>query len=297
MVDVLLASPARDAGAAPPAPAAPNTRLALPAPVTPTAVVTPIAPPEPAARELRWSFLGRVPYRSAVALQEELRQELRDAAAKRAAGGGRTVDGEGQGRGQEGAPGPQTEHLLLLEHPHVYTLGRNASAEDVLASAEWLERQGVEVVESDRGGQVTYHGPGQLVGYPILDLSPDRRDVRRYVRDLEEVLIRTLAGYGIAAEVRPGAALIGVWAGGEKIAAIGVHLSRWITTHGFALNVATDLSLYAGIVPCGLRQERVTSMAKLLGTAPPLAEVAQRLAGHFGEVFARRLVAAAPPRR
>jgi len=303
MVDVqLLASPARDAGAVP---------VALP------------ALPEPAARELRWSFLGRVPYRAAVTLQEELRQGLRDAATRRTAQGRRTDGGQPDGRqpdggqpdgwqsdgrqpdggqpdggqAQEGAPGPRTEHLLLLEHPHVYTLGRNASAEDVLASAEWLERQGVEVVESDRGGQVTYHGPGQLVGYPILDLSPDRRDVRRYVRDLEEVLIRTLAGYGIAAEVRPGAALIGVWAGGEKIAAIGIHLSRWITTHGFALNVATDLSLYAGIVPCGLRQERVTSMAKLLGAAPPLAEVAQRLAGHFGEVFARRLVAAAPPRR
>ena len=278
MVDVqLLASPARDAGAVP---------VALP------------ALPEPAARELRWSFLGRVPYRAAVTLQEELRQGLRDAAARRTAQDRRADGGQPDGgQAQEGAPGPRTEHLLLLEHPHVYTLGRNASAEDVLASAEWLERQGVEVVESDRGGQVTYHGPGQLVGYPILDLSPDRRDVRRYVRDLEEVLIRTLAGYGIAAEVRPGAALIGVWAGGEKIAAIGIHLSRWITTHGFALNVATDLSLYAGIVPCGLRQERVTSMAKLLGAAPPLAEVAQRLAGHFGEVFARRLVAAAPPRR
>ncbi len=238
--------------------------------------------PPPRARELRWGFLGSVPYRAAVALQEELRQGLRDAtAAERAAGS---------------AAGPRTEHLLLLEHPHVYTLGRNASAADLLASPEWRERQGIEVVESDRGGQVTYHGPGQLVGYPILDLSPDRRDVRRYVRDLEEVLIRTLAGYGIAAEVRPGAALIGVWVGGEKIAAIGVHLSRWITTHGFALNVATDLSLYAGIVPCGLRQEGITSMARLLGTAPPLAAVAERLARHFGEVFGRRLVAAPPLR-
>jgi lipoyl(octanoyl) transferase len=227
-------------------------------------------------RELRWSFLGRVPYRQAVALQEALRQQLRDAARQAVAGGGRV------------------EHLLLLEHPHVFTLGRNASEADVLASAEWLARRGVEVVESDRGGQVTYHGPGQLVGYPILDLSPDRKDVRRYVRDLEEVLIRTLADYGIDAAVRPGTALIGVWAGGEKIAAIGVHLSRWITSHGFALNVATDLSLYAGIVPCGLRQEGVTSMVRLLGAAPPLGAVAARLAGHFGEVFGRRLVAAAP---
>jgi lipoyl(octanoyl) transferase len=235
-------------------------------------------------RELRWSFLGRIPYREAVALQGALRQELRNAARQAVAAGSPAAGGGGR-----------VEHLLLLEHPHVFTLGRNASEDDVLASAEWLARRGVEVVESDRGGQVTYHGPGQLVGYPILDLSPDRRDVRRYVRDLEEVLIRTLADYGIDAVVRPGTALIGVWVGGEKIAAIGVHLSRWITTHGFALNVATDLSLYAGIVPCGLRQESVTSMQRVLGAAPPLAAVAARLAGHFGEVFDRRLVAAAPP--
>src|ERR1700688_500955 len=263
-----------------PAPAAIPVTAAIPTtaaiPVTPEvdAGASPAGPPRPAVCELRWSFLGRVPYREAVALQGELRRALR--------GGGAAA---------------RAEHLLLLEHPHVYSLGRNASAADVLASASWLRQQGIEVVESDRGGQVTYHGPGQLVGYPILDLSPDRRDVRRYVRDLEEVLIRTLAGFGIAAEVRPGASLIGVWAGGEKIAAIGVHLSRWITTHGFALNVAPDLSLYAGIVPCGLRQEGVTSMARLLGAAPPLATVAARLADHFGEVFARQLVAAAAPPR
>jgi lipoyl(octanoyl) transferase len=232
-------------------------------------------------RELRFSFLGRVPYREAVALQEALRQQLRDAVRLEAGG-------------ERPGGGVRVEHLLLLEHPHVFTLGRNASAADVLAGADWLALKGVEVVESDRGGQVTYHGPGQLVGYPILDLSPDRKDVRRYVRDLEEVLIRTLADYGIEAVVRPGTALVGVWVGGEKIAAIGVHLSRWITTHGFALNVSTDLSLYAGIVACGLRQEGVTSMARLLGAPPPLAAVAGRLAAHFGEVFGRRLVAAAP---
>jgi lipoyl(octanoyl) transferase len=230
-------------------------------------------------RELRWSFLGRVPYGEAAAMQEEARLALRERAR-----------GSGAEAGGAANAAEATERLLLLEHPHVYTLGRNATASDVLASPEWLERHGVEVVECDRGGQVTYHGPGQLVGYPILDLSPDRRDVRRYVRDLEEVLIRTLADYGIAAGVRPGTALVGVWAGGEKIAAIGVHLSRWITTHGFALNVAPDLSLYAGIVACGLRREGITSMARLLGAAPPLAEVAARLACHFAAVFDRRLV-------
>ncbi len=222
-----------------------------------------------AQRELAWRFLGRVGYRDGVALQEGARQAVRD--------GGR-------------------EQLLLLEHPHVYTLGRNADAADVLASEQWLAARGVQVVESDRGGQVTYHGPGQLVGYPILNLSPDRRDIRRYVRDLQEALIRTLAGYGIVAEVRPGAALVGVWVGEEKIAAIGVHLSRWITTHGFALNVATDLGMYAGIVPCGLRAAGVTSMARQLGgAAPPLDQVAARLAGHFGAIFDRRLVACPLP--
>jgi lipoyl(octanoyl) transferase len=245
----------------------------------PAGAATPAAA---ARRELHWSFLGQVPYREAVALQESLRQGLRDRAHAAVAAAGCRLEDRG------------AEHLLLLEHPHVYTLGRNASAADVLADASWLAERGVEVVESDRGGQVTYHGPGQLVGYPILDLSPDRRDVRRYVRDLEEVLIRTLAGYGLGAELRQGAAFIGVWVGGQKIAAIGVHLSRWITTHGFALNVAPDLSLYAGIVPCGLRDTGVTSMARLLGAAPPLAEVAARLAGHFGDVFERRLVAVTP---
>jgi lipoyl(octanoyl) transferase len=258
-------------------------------------------------RELRWSHLGRVPYREALELQERLRQAVRggarregwDPAAPHPAAapaaalfrhGGAVGLLAPAGAASEAADA-RVEHLLLLEHPHVYTLGRNASAADVLADAGWLAARGVEVVESDRGGQVTYHGPGQLVGYPILDLSPDRRDVRRYVRDLQEVLIRTLAGYGIAATARPGTALVGVWVGEEKIAAIGVHLSRWITTHGFALNVATDLSLFAGIVPCGLRGVGVTSMQRLLGTAPPLAEVAARLAWHFAEVFGRRLVA------
>ena len=189
--------------------------------------------------------------------------------------------------------------LILLEHPHVLTLGvrGDGGRSHVLAAPDQLAARGVDIHETGRGGDITYHGPGQLVGYPILDLKPDRCDVHRYVRDLEEVLIRTLAGFGIAGEVRPGPALIGVWVGGEKIAAIGVHLSRWITTHGFALNVAPDLSLYAGIVPCGLRREGITSMARLLGAAPPPAVVAAHLAGHFAEVFGRQLVAAAPPRR
>jgi lipoyl(octanoyl) transferase len=215
--------------------------------------------------------LGRVPYGEALDLQLATRE-----AVKR---------GEGE------------ERLILLEHPHVYTLGRNASAADVLASPGWLAARGVAVVECDRGGQVTYHGPGQLVGYPVVNLSPDRRDIRRYVRDLQEVLIRTLADYGIAAVPGEGQENIGVWTEGDepahepaKIASLGVHLSRWVTTHGFALNVATDLSLFAGIVPCGLRAVRMTSIAQEISRVPGLAEVAARVAAHFGEVFGRQMV-------
>ena len=179
--------------------------------------------------------------------------------------------------------------LLLLEHPHVYTLGRSASRTDVLLDREALEGRSVDVVESDRGGQVTYHGPGQLVGYPIIDLNPDRRDVRQYVRDLQTVLVRTLRRFGVAAEGRSEQALIGVWAGERKIASIGVHLSRWITTHGFALNVSTDLSYFGGIVACGLPSVRTTSIAELTGDAPTLSDVAGVCSEEFAGVFERRL--------
>jgi len=223
----------------------------------------------PARRDLHWSYLGRIPYGEAVELQLAVRDAVRH--------------------------GTGPERLLLLEHPHVYTLGRNASAADVLASPEWLRACGVEVAECDRGGQVTYHGPGQLVGYPVVNLSPDRRDIRRYVRDLQQVLVRTLADYGVAAEPGESQAFIGVWAGKEKIASIGVHLSRWITTHGFALNVSTDLSYFAGIVPCGLSGLGITSIERLTGRAPSLPEIAAVCAGHFADLFGRRLVEAAPP--
>jgi lipoyl(octanoyl) transferase len=214
-------------------------------------------------RVLVWDYLGRVPYREAEATQLAAREALRR------------------------REGP--ERLLLLEHPHVYTLGRNASRADVLASAEWLAAHDVALAECDRGGQVTYHGPGQLVGYPILDLSPDRRDIRRYVRDLQEALLRVLADYGVAGRVREGQEMVGVWVGEAKIASIGIHLSRWITTHGFALNVATDLSFFDGIVACGLSRVPLTSLARLLGVAPPLAEVAGVAARHLAEVFGREL--------
>jgi lipoyl(octanoyl) transferase len=178
--------------------------------------------------------------------------------------------------------------LLLLEHPHVYTLGRNARQENILASPEWLASRGAQVFHTDRGGDVTYHGPGQLVGYPILDLTQHRRDISWYMRSLEEVFIHTARDWGIEAGRSPGAA--GVWVGNDKLAAMGVHLSRWVTSHGFALNVNTDLRYFEWIVPCGLRDKGVTSLAKLLGRAVEMEEVAVRVMEHFGEVFGVEVV-------
>jgi lipoyl(octanoyl) transferase len=219
-------------------------------------------------RRVEWCFLGSVPYDDGVRLQEGVRLALKD--------------GEGP------------ERLLLLEHPPVFTLGRNGGDGEITADAEWLAERGIAVRETDRGGQATYHGPGQLVGYPILNLSPDRRDVRRYVNDLCEVLVRTLAELGVDAAPRP-APHVGVWVGEEKIASLGVHLSRWITTHGFALNVTTDVSAFGGIVPCGLPGIALTSIERLTGNAWAVEEVARRLVPHFAAVFERELVEAAPP--
>ncbi|HEV8120122.1 MAG TPA: lipoyl(octanoyl) transferase LipB [Candidatus Polarisedimenticolia bacterium] len=226
----------------------------------------PSAHPAPAARRCEAAWLGRIGYHEALQLQRATARALKDA----------QFDG-----------GSALERLLLLEHPPVITLGRNAHDTDVLAPRDRLAALGVTVETTDRGGQVTYHGPGQLVGYPILDLNPDRRDVARYLRDLEDALIRTLATYGIAASRLDG--LTGVWVGDRKIAALGVHLSRWVTTHGFALNVTTDLDHFGLIVPCGITTRGVTSMARLLGRDVPLHEVAARFVPEFAAVFGRRV--------
>lgn len=206
-------------------------------------------------RELEVSRLGRVAYSRALALQKELEAEV---IAKR-----------------------DRDHLLLLEHPHTFTIGRRSKENGVLASAEMLKTLGIEVFETDRGGKVTYHGIGQIVGYPIISLSPDREDVHKYVRDLEEVLIRTMADFGIEAFRIDG--LTGVHTTEGKIAAIGVHIKRWVTTHGFALNVNTDLSYYNWIIAC--EGEPVTSMEKLLGREVSMAEVEDRIAVNFRDVF------------
>ena len=173
------------------------------------------------------------------------------------------------------------DQLLLLEHPHVITLGRNGRLENLLADDQVLGRAGIAFFPTDRGGDITYHGPGQLVGYPIVDLREWKRDVGAYVRAIEQVIIDTLADFAIVGGRIAG--LTGVWVEGRKIAAIGVHISRWVTSHGFALNVSTDLSYFQYIVPCGLTKP-VTSMAQL-GVHATLEEVSRSLAGHFGRVF------------
>jgi len=175
--------------------------------------------------------------------------------------------------------------LLLLQHPHVLTLGARGDGgrSHILATPARLSELGVAVFETGRGGDVTYHGPGQLVGYPILDLQPDRCDVHKYVRNVEDVLIRTVADYGIQAGRIAG--LTGVWVGHEKIAAIGIRISRWITSHGFAFNVSTDLDYFRLIVPCGIGDRGVTSLEKLLGHHVDFAEVERRVARHFCDVF------------
>jgi len=203
--------------------------------------------------------LGVVPYADALALQRSLVEDRR---------AGRIGD-----------------TLLLLEHPPVLTLGvrGDGGRSHILASAESLATRSIEVHEAGRGGDVTYHGPGQIVGYPIIDLNPHRRDVHRYVRDLETVLIRTAGDYGISAHRVDG--LTGVWVGDEKLAAIGVRIARWVTSHGFALNVNTYLDHFDLIVPCGIADRGVTSMARLLGRSLDTAEVANRIIEQFTDVF------------
>jgi lipoate-protein ligase B len=206
-------------------------------------------------KELLVQHLGLVDYESALAIQK--RTEL---AVK---------------------TGIQPDTLLLLEHPHTLTIGRRGDSSSILLDPEQLKARNVTLFETNRGGKVTYHGLGQVVGYPIINLSPDREDVHRYVRDLEEVLIRTMSDFGINAFRIDG--LTGVHTERGKVAAIGVHIARWVTTHGFALNVNTDLSYFNFIIAC--EGEPVTSMEELMGSETELSLVEDRIAANFAEVF------------
>jgi len=181
--------------------------------------------------------------------------------------------------------------LLLLQHPPVITVGvkGDGGRSNVIADSTRLSRLGIEISETGRGGDVTYHGPGQVVGYPILDLRPDRRDVHRYVRDLEEVMIGVCGEYGVAAGRIAG--LTGTWVGGEKIGAIGIRISRWITSHGFAFNVATNLDHFNLIVPCGISDRGVTSLDHATGQQIPIDGVEDTIVRHFCRVFQRATTA------
>jgi lipoyl(octanoyl) transferase len=213
-------------------------------------------------RPLEVRRLGTMPYAEALALQADLVKQRRS--------------------------GEIPDTLLLLEHPHVITLGSGSHAENVLVSADERATRKIELHETGRGGDVTYHGPGQLVGYPILDLKPDRCDVHAYLRDLEQVLIHVVARFGLRAERLEG--LTGVWVEDRKLAAIGVRVSSgWITSHGFALNVSTDLSFFQTIVPCGIRQHGVSSIARELGTEVPFTIVQDAVVAEFAALFSRDL--------
>lgn len=223
---------------------------------------------DPLVRRIGVHRLGRVPYEEALELQERLQ-----CARTR---------------------GCVPDTLLLLEHPPVITLGRGAKEANVLYSRERLETLGFGVHETGRGGDVTYHGPGQIVGYPIIDLAPDRKDVRRYVRDLEEIMIRTAADYDLdAGRVDK---LNGTWIGQNKIGAVGVRISRWVTMHGFAFNVSTDLDHFRVIIPCGIQGRGVTSLARELDREVPMGEVMDRIEMHAATIFDAELerLAAAP---
>jgi lipoyl(octanoyl) transferase len=206
-------------------------------------------------KELLVERLGRIEYGAALEIQQQISTAVKE--------------------------GKRQDTLLLLEHPHTLTVGRRGDSGGILMPEELLAARGVTVFETNRGGKVTYHGLGQIVGYPIINLSPDRKDVHRYVRDLEEVLIRTLADFGIDAFRIEG--FTGVHTARGKVAAIGVHISRWVTTHGFALNVNTDLSFFSLIIACD--GEQVTSMDDLLGHQVNMEEVEDRLVARFAEVF------------
>jgi lipoate-protein ligase B len=214
------------------------------------------------SRPLEIVDLGRMRYRAALDVQQTL------------------VEQRKQGNG--------TDTLLFVEHPHVVTLGRNGREQHILASPEVLERSGIEFFETDRGGDVTYHGPGQLVGYPILDLREWKRDVHAYFRGVEQALIDGLATFGIEAERIAERGYEGVWVNGAKIAAIGIHISRWIASHGFALNVETDLSYFQYIVPCGLTKP-VCSL-RSLGCPAAREEVMSAIAASFAKVFDYELI-------
>lgn len=213
--------------------------------------------------------LGLKPYREIWSLQKKLQNEL--IVQKKALREGHTIEDS------------HCDKLLFVEHPHVYTLGKSGNSVHLLKSIEELSGLNAEYIEIDRGGDITYHGPGQIVGYPILDLDKYFTDIHKYLRYLEEVIIRTAADFDIEADRFEG--MTGVWVGDQKICAMGIRCSRWVTMHGFALNVNTDLSYFAHIVPCGIQNRSVSSLSQLSGTEIDVNNVKSKLIKHFSDVF------------
>jgi len=224
-------------------------------------------------RKIWWTDWGLTPYKEALERQHRLFDRIKEIKIKNR---------------RENSNIPTPNYFVFTAHPHVYTLGKSGKEEHLLLPVEMLNQKGVEFIHTDRGGDITYHGPGQIVGYPIMDLDNFGIDIIRYIRLLEEVIIRVLADYGIAGERSPGETGVWVEAGtprARKICAIGVRTSRWVTMHGFALNVLTDLRYFDYIIPCGIRNKGVTSMEKELGFRPNIEEVKANILEKFARVF------------
>lgn len=213
--------------------------------------------------------IGRMPYRQVWTLQHSVQKQL--------------IDQKLAVRNQPDLKKKIPGSFIIVEHPHVYTLGKSGDSANLLKGIAELKQIKAEFIENDRGGDITYHGPGQIVGYPILDLDRHFTDVHKYLRYLEEVIIKTCGDYGIEAGRIDG--LTGVWVGDEKICAMGIRCSRWVTMHGFAFNVNTDLSYFDHIVPCGIRDKKVTGLSKILNRQVDIEEVKRRVTVHFAEVF------------
>lgn len=218
--------------------------------------------------------VGVMPYRQAWDIQRKIQKQL--------------IDQKLELRESPHLEKKIPDSLIFVEHPHVYTLGKSGDAAHLLKSLTELKKIDAEFIENDRGGDITYHGPGQIVGYPILDLDRYFTDVHKYLRYLEEVVIKTCADYGIEAGRIEG--LTGVWVGDEKICAMGIRCSRWVTMHGFAFNVNTDLSYFDHIVPCGIREKKVTGLSKILGKGVDIDEVKRLIAYHFSEQFGAEIM-------
>ena len=219
--------------------------------------------------------LGLMPYRQAWNLQREIQ--------------GKIVADKLEIRNGWREERTTSDYLLFVEHPHVYTLGKSGNAAHLLKATGELNEIDADYVEIDRGGDITYHGPGQIVGYPILDLENYFRDVHRYLRSLEEMIISVCSEYGIEAGRQTG--LTGVWVGDRKVCAMGIRCSRWVTMHGFALNVNTDLRYFDHIVPCGIKNKRVTSLSELLGKEVAITEVKEKITRHFTSQFEVKITA------